>query len=178
VGWAERTPTAQASTRSKSGLTLRIKPLSLAPLTVASYHTESMEQPRYTPNSTPRPIAETVTSKKRETNKDLANKAMGEVVEPIDARTPEEIRKEIQEVNDLIAAGSDWRNFARCLTADPEIFFPTIGRSDKDAKKICARCNVKEHCLLHALSTNQGVGVWGGLNAEERRGLKRRGRRR
>jgi WhiB family redox-sensing transcriptional regulator len=148
--------------------------LSLAPLTGGSYHTESMEQPRYTPNSTPRPIAETVTGRKRETNKDLANKAMGEVVEPIDPRTPEEIRKEIQEVNDLIAAGRDWRDFARCLTADPEIFFPSIGQSDKDGKGVCAKCNVNEQCLLYALRTNQDAGIWGGLNTSERRALKRR----
>ncbi|MDQ1012859.1 hypothetical protein QFZ82_007344 [Streptomyces sp. V4I23] len=40
------------------------------------------------------------------------------------------------------------------------------------------RCPVREQCLKWALENNQESGVWGGLNEDERRSLKRRRTRR
>lgn len=80
----------------------------------------------------------------------------------------------------------DWRQQAACLDEDPELFFP-IGNTGpallqvEEAKKVCARCVVREQCLDWALSAGQDYGVWGGLSEDERRALKRRnarGRRR
>lgn len=80
----------------------------------------------------------------------------------------------------------DWRHQAACLDEDPELFFP-IGNTGpallqvEEAKKVCARCVVREQCLDWALSAGQDYGVWGGLSEDERRALKRRnarGRRR
>ncbi|MEY4023631.1 MAG: hypothetical protein RLZ23_592, partial [Actinomycetota bacterium] len=45
------------------------------------------------------------------------------------------------------------------------------------AKKVCARCSVKEACLAWALESGQDAGVWGGLSEDERRALKRRAAR-
>lgn len=76
----------------------------------------------------------------------------------------------------------DWREQAACLSADPELFFP-VGNTGsaldqiERAKAVCARCPVTEMCLQYAMDTNQDYGVWGGLNEDERRTLKRRAAR-
>lgn len=73
----------------------------------------------------------------------------------------------------------NWRQHAACRHADPELFFP-IGTSGpallqvKEAKAVCARCPVTEQCLQWALENNQDSGVWGGLDENERRRLRRR----
>jgi hypothetical protein len=46
----------------------------------------------------------------------------------------------------------DWRHRAACRHVDPELFFP-VGNTGpaiaqiEEAKKICARCDVREPCL-------------------------------
>lgn len=65
-----------------------------------------------------------------------------------------------------------WRRDALCAQTDPEAFFPDDGNV-ADAKRMCARCCVRESCLSHALSANEPFGVWGGLSATERRKLLR-----
>lgn len=77
----------------------------------------------------------------------------------------------------------DWRGSASCTVEDPELFFPigTTGPAVEQAgaaKKICARCPVREACLEFALAANQDAGVWGGLTEDERRTLKRARQRR
>jgi WhiB family redox-sensing transcriptional regulator len=73
----------------------------------------------------------------------------------------------------------DWRHKAACRDEDPELFFP-IGNTGpalaqiEEAKKVCARCDVKEPCLQWALESGQEAGVWGGMSEDERRALKRR----
>jgi len=77
-----------------------------------------------------------------------------------------------------LAAIADWRNDALCRDEDPELFFPT-GRTGpalpqiEAAKRVCRRCPVAEDCLTWALQTGQDFGVWGGVDEEERRALKR-----
>lgn len=63
----------------------------------------------------------------------------------------------------------DWQNTALCAQADPELFFPEKGQSTMPAKIICRQCEVRLQCLDHALSHQEGYGVWGGLNEQERR---------
>lgn len=76
----------------------------------------------------------------------------------------------------------DWRHQAACLDEDPELFFP-IGNTGpallqvEEAKKVCARCPVRQECLDWALSAGQDYGVWGGMSEDERRALKRRNAR-
>ncbi|MEX2328805.1 MAG: WhiB family transcriptional regulator [Nitriliruptoraceae bacterium] len=77
----------------------------------------------------------------------------------------------------------DWRSRAACIDEDPELFFPigTTGpavEQSEAAKRVCARCDVREECLEFALTSNQDAGVWGGLTEDERRTLKRARQRR
>ncbi len=73
----------------------------------------------------------------------------------------------------------NWRHRALCRDEDPELFFP-VGNSGPalqqiaKAKAVCARCPVLDECLEFALQTGQDAGVWGGLDEDERRALKRR----
>jgi WhiB family transcriptional regulator, redox-sensing transcriptional regulator len=72
----------------------------------------------------------------------------------------------------------DWRGQARCLGSDPDLFFPLGGTGAplaqaEAAKQVCGECEVRLRCLQFALETNQGTGVWGGTDEEERRSLRR-----
>jgi WhiB family redox-sensing transcriptional regulator len=74
---------------------------------------------------------------------------------------------------------SDFRQFAACRNADPELFFP-IGdgrlarRQIAAAKAVCGSCSVAADCLIWALRTGQSEGVWGGHTPSERRRLHSR----
>lgn len=75
-----------------------------------------------------------------------------------------------------------WRTEAACRDIDPDLFFPTgvTGEAIEQiavAKGVCASCPVAEECLIFAVTTNQEYGVWGGLDEEERRDVRRRWRR-
>lgn len=66
-----------------------------------------------------------------------------------------------------------WASQAKCLQADPETFFPEKGGSTREAKRICALCEVREECLEFALDNEERFGIWGGLSERERRREKR-----
>lgn len=75
-----------------------------------------------------------------------------------------------------------WRHAAACHDVDPELFFPVgvTGQAveqTEQAKAVCATCSVAEECLIFAVTTNQEYGVWGGLDEDERRDVRRRWRR-
>jgi len=67
-----------------------------------------------------------------------------------------------------------WQGDALCAQTDPEAFFPEKGGSTRDAKKICASCEVRSECLEYALQNDERFGIWGGLSERERRKLRRR----
>jgi WhiB family redox-sensing transcriptional regulator len=67
-----------------------------------------------------------------------------------------------------------WQADALCAQTDPESFFPEKGGSTREAKKICASCEVRGECLEYALSNDERFGIWGGLSERERRKLRRR----
>lgn len=74
---------------------------------------------------------------------------------------------------------SNWRVSASCRSVDPELFFPVgvTGPAVEQvaaAKRVCARCPVREECLGYALVAPVVHGVLGGLTAEERAQLTRR----
>ncbi len=71
-----------------------------------------------------------------------------------------------------------WRESAACRDIETEMFFPIgkggLAAADAEwAKGICARCPVRKPCLTYSLATGQQYGIWGGLDEEERRGLRR-----
>ena len=69
-----------------------------------------------------------------------------------------------------------WRGQAACNGIDSDMFFPDSEEESASiaAKAICGECPVTEACLQYALATNQGAGVWGGLDEGERRRMRRR----
>lgn len=67
-----------------------------------------------------------------------------------------------------------WQERALCAQTDPEAFFPEKGGSTREAKKVCASCEVRAECLDYALAHDERFGIWGGLSERERRKLKRR----
>jgi WhiB family redox-sensing transcriptional regulator len=67
-----------------------------------------------------------------------------------------------------------WQADSLCAQTDPEAFFPEKGGSTRDAKKICASCDVRAECLEYALQNDERFGIWGGLSERERRKLRKR----
>jgi WhiB family redox-sensing transcriptional regulator len=70
-----------------------------------------------------------------------------------------------------------WRQYARCLGADPDIFYPVAEDAGLAAKAICAVCPVREPCLEYAVTAREKEGVWGGRTEKERRRLIRQRRK-
>lgn len=78
---------------------------------------------------------------------------------------------------------NDWRRRAACGGLDPELFFSSEDEENRQerrereaaAKAVCARCQVSDECLAYALEARERYGIWGGLTADERRELGRRG---
>ena len=75
-----------------------------------------------------------------------------------------------------VTAPGDWVESAACRGMDPELFFADRGSNNREAKAVCAGCEVRAECLEYAVANAERFGVWGGLSEKERRRL-RRGRR-
>lgn len=52
----------------------------------------------------------------------------------------------------VFAPPPDWTASALCAQVDPEVWFPEKGEKNADAKRICARCEVREQCLAYAIA--------------------------
>ena len=67
-----------------------------------------------------------------------------------------------------------WRLGALCAQIDVgDIFFPEhSGEHGREAKKICAACEVRDPCLEYAMHRPEW-GIWGGKSANERKLLRR-----
>ena len=75
-----------------------------------------------------------------------------------------------------------WIEQGRCIGEDPELFFPvgTSGPAVAQAERaiaLCLSCSVRVDCLEWALETCQDAGVWGGLDEESRREIRRERRK-
>ncbi|MFT8649590.1 MAG: WhiB family transcriptional regulator [Bifidobacterium psychraerophilum] len=70
-------------------------------------------------------------------------------------------------------ADLSWQHEALCAQTDPEAFFPDKGGSTREAKKVCARCEVREQCLQWAVDHDERFGIWGGMSERERRRYKK-----
>lgn len=72
-----------------------------------------------------------------------------------------------------------WRLKAECKGLDTKLFFYDIYFDDyslekvRQAKAICAGCEVVAQCLDFAIKTSQLDGIWGGNTPEERRSIRR-----
>lgn len=75
-----------------------------------------------------------------------------------------------------------WRDRARCKGKPTEWWFPSLKGEGKRrfeesqvmvAKGWCEGCGVSEQCLAEALRMKDNYGIFGGLDAKERRTLLR-----
>ena len=77
---------------------------------------------------------------------------------------------------------AEWSDAAACRGIENLLFFsPDVMetkdarlRRERQAKLLCADCNVREECLSSALAQRESYGIWGGLTELERRALLRR----
>lgn len=73
-----------------------------------------------------------------------------------------------------------WRHLGACKGRDTNYWFPEQTGSNEHnpaaqlAKSICKTCPVITECLDHAMTKPENHGIWGGLTAEERRGIRLR----
>jgi WhiB family redox-sensing transcriptional regulator len=72
----------------------------------------------------------------------------------------------------------EWQSRGLCRTTDGALFFESDaerGRAREQhqaaAKAVCQRCPVMMECRAHAIEV-EDYGVWGGLTAEERIGMR------
>lgn len=65
---------------------------------------------------------------------------------------------------------------ALCAEVDPEAWFPEKGGSPREAKRVCAGCEIQGECLQWALANNEPHGVWGGATPAERFRMRRQRR--
>lgn len=76
----------------------------------------------------------------------------------------------------------EWKADGACHGVDPDLFFVSTAPNDdgaavREARAVCAGCNVVDACREYALAAREPFGIWGGLTVEERRAeLRRRGR--
>ena len=71
----------------------------------------------------------------------------------------------------------EWTDYAACLTADPEAWFPTVTSPRiyaEHAKTICRGCFVRTQCLEDALAHDDQFGIFGGLTVGERKTLQQK----
>ena len=73
----------------------------------------------------------------------------------------------------LAVAPPPWVEAGLCGQTDPDAFFPDKGGSNRAAKKVCARCDVRADCLADALAEPDPGGVWGGTTEAERHRIRR-----
>ena len=66
-----------------------------------------------------------------------------------------------------------WMADAACLGIAASLFFPERGESTKQAKAVCAGCEVAGPCLKYALDNRIIFGIWGGCSERERRRIRR-----
>ncbi|MFM9590785.1 WhiB family transcriptional regulator [Streptomyces scabiei] len=79
---------------------------------------------------------------------------------------------------DTLARPSHWAQGAPCTDGshDPDKWFAdgldAVARAEREeAKRVCRRCPACSACLTAALERGEPVGVWGGLDPDERREL-------
>lgn len=76
-------------------------------------------------------------------------------------------------------AALSWEDRSACRGLEATIFYPDpddeVG-TDR-ALAVCRGCDVREHCLEHALSLREHTGIWGGATERDRRRILRRRRR-
>ena len=92
---------------------------------------------------------------------------------------PERLQRADEPRTPRLVTRGQWRLFAACRSADPDLFFPISDSGPAreqaaKAKAICATCRVRRECLVFAVGTEQVYGIWGGTTEQERAAVRRR----
>lgn len=66
-----------------------------------------------------------------------------------------------------------WQDQALCAQVGGDAWFPDMGESNAEAKRVCRACPVRGECLEYALANGEQWGVWGGMSEQQRSRLKR-----
>lgn len=67
-----------------------------------------------------------------------------------------------------------WHSRAACRGQGSATWFPTLGSTPKEARRVCATCPVLDECRAWALDQPADLaGVWGGLTERDRRRMRR-----
>ena len=72
-----------------------------------------------------------------------------------------------------------WMSDAACKPEDHDLFFPesTTGPGTyARARRICARCPVRDECAEYAITHAMTAGLWGSMTPAERKQERRRRR--
>jgi WhiB family redox-sensing transcriptional regulator len=80
-----------------------------------------------------------------------------------------------------VKAIKTWQQLGSCRTGSGSDFYPPMHTERKHerlarerrAKAVCAACPVRDECLSYAVACDERYGIWGGLNQDERRNLRR-----
>lgn len=75
-------------------------------------------------------------------------------------------------LRDALGEIGEWADRALCKEVDTDLFYPEKGGSTREAKSICAGCEVRVECLDYALTNDERFGVYGGFSERERRRMK------
>jgi WhiB family redox-sensing transcriptional regulator len=67
----------------------------------------------------------------------------------------------------------EWHGRGLCVGEDPGIFFPGHGSPGTEARQVCALCRYRDDCLEYATEADE-FGIWGGLDQDERRRLRKK----
>jgi WhiB family transcriptional regulator, redox-sensing transcriptional regulator len=76
-----------------------------------------------------------------------------------------------------MTSDTSWMEFGSCREHPPNVFFPVDGVGVEVAKRICAKCPVREQCLEYAVENRIEHGVWGGTSERGRRRIAQARRR-
>lgn len=77
----------------------------------------------------------------------------------------------IRALNPVATLTLDESAQALCAQTDPDAFFPEKGGKTTDAKKVCAKCDIRLRCLEVAVINGERDGVFGGMSERQRRPL-------
>ena len=88
---------------------------------------------------------------------------------------PGNLAKDVPVINVRNLPGRRWVKQAACLGHNPDLWFlDDQTGSYREARAVCDACPVRVDCLQWALDSHTDHGMWGGLNPNERKQLRRR----
>ena len=78
-------------------------------------------------------------------------------------------------IDDFGILKPEWQRDAACAGMPAKVFFPERGQSTREARQLCARCEVRTQCLDYALeTTGPDFGIWAGTSWRDRVEIRRR----